>query len=56
MGRQAARYLARDPVEHATRIGHGCRDTRSDFAAALSIIAARRDLTKADAPWIRSAR
>jgi hypothetical protein len=28
-------------VEHATRIGHDCRDTRSDFAAALSIIAAR---------------
>jgi hypothetical protein len=33
--RQAASYLAADPVEHATRIGHDCRDALQAFATAL---------------------
>jgi len=34
--RQAHDYLAADPVEHATRIGHDCREAIRDFAASLA--------------------
>jgi hypothetical protein len=33
--RQAADYVALDPVEHATRIGHDCREAMAEFASAL---------------------
>ena len=31
----AARYLAENPTEHATRIGHDCREALAAFASAL---------------------
>jgi hypothetical protein len=33
--KQAADYLATDPTEHATRIGHDCREALSVFASRL---------------------
>lgn len=33
--KQAADYLATDPVEHATRIGHDCREALAVFASTL---------------------
>ena len=34
--KQAHAYLAADPIEHATRIGHDCREALRDFAQSLS--------------------